>query len=414
MNKKLFEKWIEEVRGFGVKPGLSRVKELLRRMDNPQDQLKIIHITGTNGKGTTATLLREILTQAGYLVGQFSTPSLIGFHHMFYVDGPISETYLYSIGEKIKIICDDMISEGLEYPTEYEIISAIMYQYFYERQVDFAVVEVAMGGENDCTNVMNHSILSIITTISLDHTDFLGETLLDIAKEKSGVIKRNSTVIVHPQDDDVMMFLKENAVQKNSILKTFDSKVTCTFNHKMFFEYREISIETFLMGQHQATNIIGVLEAVQCLIDKKYAVVSNEILENAISCVVFEGRFEQFQSWILDGAHNHASLLALKHVLEVLDLYNLIGVFGALKDKDINEALQALRPHFETMIVTEPNSIRKCSAFEMERRLKKLGYDQLVVEPDIGKAYLKANERSGIKLGFGSFYMLSELRPFIK
>lgn len=413
MNKSTFDKWLEEIRAYGIKPGLSRVKELLRRMDNPQNKLQIIHITGTNGKGTTATLLRHILEKAGYLIGQFSTPSILGFNHMFYVDGPIEDEVLYKICDRIKKLCEEMVSDGLEYPTEYEIISAIMYQYFYERHVDYAVVEVAMGGENDCTNVMDHSILSIITAISLDHTGFLGDTLLDIAREKSGVIKRNSTVIVHPQSEEVMDFIQKNAEEKMSVVRTFDQDVVCTLDEMMHFEYRGINIDTHMMGVHQAGNIIGVLEAVQFLREKGYVSVSGQVIRKAISETVFEGRFERIGHWILDGAHNHESLMALKDVLNELNLYNLTGIFGALKDKDLDQALLALKPYFRRVVVTEPNSFRKCPADEMGDKLKKLGYD-ILVEPSIEKAFEKAKAFDGIKLAFGSFYMLSELRPYIK
>ena len=123
-----------------------------------------------------------------------------------------------------------MKSDGLDYPTEYEIISAMMYEYFYQEHVDFAIVEVAMGGQNDCTNVMDHSILSMITPISLDHTGFLGDTVLEIAKEKSGVVKNNSVLISHPQDKEVMDFLKEDCQKKMTVFKTFTEDFTCDYN----------------------------------------------------------------------------------------------------------------------------------------------------------------------------------------
>jgi len=413
MNKLQFDKWLEEIRSYGIKPGLSRVIELLNRLDNPQDKLNIIHITGTNGKGTTATLLRHILEEE-YKVGQFSTPSIISFNHMFYVDGPISDEVLYRISDQIKTLCEDMVSDGLEYPTEYEIIAAIMYQYFYECHVDFAIVEVAMGGENDCTNVMNHSILSIMTEISLDHTNFFGPTLLDIAKEKSGVIKNNSAVIVHPQDEDVFDYIKNDADKKLSILRSFEGQVDCFYDDMMTFAYKGLEVKTKMMGDHQARNIIGVIEAINYLNEKGYASVSKEQLLNSIENTVFEGRFERIEDWILDGAHNHESLMGLKSVLEHLDLYHLNGVFAALKDKDIDEALKALAPHFDLMIVTEANSFRKCPAGEMSDRMSKLGYKNIIIEENINKAFQRAEKTDQMKLVFGSFYMLSELRPLIK
>ena len=413
MNKNTFNNWLEEIRSYGIKPGLSRVKELLKRLDNPQNKLDIIHITGTNGKGTTATVLSNVLREANYKVGQFSTPSIISFNHMFDIDGAISDDRLFDLSSRIKSICDEMLSDGLEYPTEYEVIAAIMYLYFCEEHVDFAVVEVAMGGENDCTNVMDYSILSIITPISLDHTGFLGDTLLDIAKEKSGVIKNNSALIMHPQNRDVELFLNEVCENKMAVLNTFCNDVTCHYSEVMTFKYKGLNVKTKLMGSHQAGNIIGVIEAVHYLKTKGYVSVSKEQLLEGILKTSFEGRFEKIDEWIFDGAHNHESLMALKRVLESLELYDLIGVFGALKDKDFDEALEALKPHFKQIIVTEPLSFRKLEASQMADRLKKVGYLDVIVESDIHKAYLLANALEGTKIGFGSFYMISELRKQI-
>ncbi len=413
MNKTEFDNWLEEIRSYGIKPGLSRVKELLRRLENPQNKLQIIHITGTNGKGTTATVLKNVLKSGGYDVGQFSTPSIISFNHMFDVNGPISDRKLFELSAQIKELCEDMIEDGLEYPTEYEIIAAIMYQYFYECHVDFAVVEVAMGGENDCTNVMDHSILSIITPISLDHTGFLGHTLLDIAKEKSGVVKHNSTLVLHPQDAAVEAFLVEDADNKMTVIKRFDPILDCKYSELMSFEYKGLNIETSLMGTHQALNIIGVIEAIDYLNQKGYVAIGKEGLLKAVKETTFEGRFERIDDWILDGAHNHESLMALKKVLDKLGLNNLIGLFGALKDKDFDEALKSLKPYFCKMIVTEPVSFRKLDADSMAERLKKLGYDDILVEPDITKAYEIARQSEGYKLGFGSFYMIADLRKEI-
>jgi len=413
MNKNTFNNWLEEIRSYGIKPGLSRVKELLKRLDNPQNKLDIIHITGTNGKGTTATVLSNVLREADYKVGQFSTPSIISFNHMFDINGAISDDDLYDLSSRIKSICDEMLEDGLEYPTEYEIIAAIMYLYFYEEHVDFAVVEVAMGGENDCTNVMDYSILSIITPISLDHTGFLGNTLLDIAKEKSGVVKNNSVLIMHPQNKDVELFLNEVCEKKMAVLNTFSNDVICHYNEVMTFMYKGLNVKTNLMGRHQAGNIIGVIEAVHYLKTKGYVSVSKDQLLEGILKTSFEGRFERIDEWILDGAHNHESLMALKSVLESLELYDLIGVFGALKDKDFDEALEALKPHFKQIIVTEPLSFRKLEATQMAERLKKVGYLDVVVESDIHDAYLLANTLEGTKIGFGSFYMISELRKEI-
>jgi len=414
MDIKSFNNWIEEIRSYGIKPGLSRVKELLNRLDNPQNKLDIIHITGTNGKGSTATLLRNILDEAEYVVGQFSTPSIISFNHMFLINNkPVSDNILCEIAEQLKSEIDDMLSDGFEHPTEYEIIAAMMYVYFYKEHVDFAVVEVAMGGENDCTNVMDHSILSVITPISLDHQGFLGSTLKAIATEKSGVIKYNSVLVTHPQEEEVMMVLEAVCDEKMTTLKSFDFKGEVEIAEKMHFNYKGLDVISQLIGKHQAQNIVGVIECISNLNNRGYTSVSKEQLLNGINKTTFEGRFECIGDWILDGAHNHESLMALKDNLESLKIKNLTGVIAVLRDKDIDDALVALKPYFRQIIVTEADSFRKLRAEDLYDKLKDLGYDNLIIEKDIEKAYEMAQKTQQRKLGFGSFYMLSELREYV-
>lgn len=414
MNIKFFNEWIEDVRSYGIKPGLSRVKELLRRLENPQNKLDIIHITGTNGKGSTATLLRHILCEGGYKTGQFSTPSIIDFNHMFLIDDQaITDKRLCEIALTLKNEIAFMLDDGFEHPTEYEIIAAIMYVYYCESHVDFAVVEVAMGGENDCTNVMDYSILSIITPISLDHQNFLGSTLKAIATEKSGVIKNNSVVITHPQKNEVMKVLEKVRDEKCAVLISFDEIRDITIDQEMTFNYEGLEIESKLLGIHQANNIVGVIEGIHSLNKRGFISISKSQLLEGIKSTVFEGRFERINGWILDGAHNHESLIALKNTLDLLNIQNIVGVIGVLKDKDIDEALLQLKPFISKLIVTEPDSFRKLSAEDLFKKLESLGYESLIIEADVRKAYDLAMTSENVRLGFGSFYMLSELRKYV-
>lgn len=410
MNK--FETWFEEIRLLGWKPGLSRVKELLRRFDNPQNKLDIIHISGSNGKGSTATLLANILSDSGYKTGQFSTPSILGFNHMFLIDKlPVDDQTLNDIIERIRRNIEEMISDGFEHPTEYEIIAGIMYIYFCEKHVDFAVVEVAMGGEKDCTNVMDHSILSIMTPISMDHSDFLGASLHAIASEKSGIVKENSVLITHPQKTEVMKVLEEVCDCKMSVLKSFDIDLSIDYaDELMTFEYDGLHIESHLLGHHQAMNIIHVIESIRNLNIRGYIQVNGQDLIESIRATSFPGRFEILGNYILDGAHNHESLLALRDTLELLNLRDLTGVIGVLKDKDILQGLKALKPFLKGIYVTEPRNPRKLDAYTLENQLRSMGYDIL------GRGKLEDIFKS-IKgeriLAFGSFYMIAEFRKEI-
>ncbi|MBN2794881.1 MAG: hypothetical protein JXR88_05715 [Clostridia bacterium] len=405
-----FELWMKEVRNLGWKPGLSRIKSLLNRLDNPQNKLDIIHITGTNGKGSTATLLHNILVKGNYKVGQFSSPSILGFHHMYLINHmPITEERLNEIGKTLKLVIENMIEEGEEHPTEYEILAAAMYQYFFEEHVDFAVVEVAMGGEKDCTNVMDYSIQSIITPISMDHTDFLGDTLAKIAIEKSGVIKNNSVLISHKQEDEVIQVLKNVCEQKQTVIRIIDTDETPNYrNPYQVFHYKGLEIQSKLLGKHQMKNICVVIEAVHDLMTRGYASMTTEALLEAIKETTFEGRFEQYENYILDGAHNNESLKALAETLKFVDSKKRKVILGVLGDKDINEGLIALKPFVESFILTEPNSPRKLDVKLLKEKVEQLGIDVSLCTTNYEEA-LKAAGTSALICG--SFYLIQELRP---
>ncbi len=418
MDRKDFDLWLEEVRKLGSKPGLNRVKKLLELLDNPQNKLDIIHITGTNGKGSTASILSNILIEGEYNTGQFSTPSILGFNDMFRINNKmISDLRLLETAEKIKNMITDMLKEGYEHPTEYEIISAIMYEYFYQEHVDFAVVEVAMGGENDCTNVMDYSIMSIITPISLDHNSFLGDTLRMIAKEKSGVMKNNSVCYTHKQEDEVMEVLKTVSDEKMSVLNVCGTGVDYSIiNDEMSFSYNGIIIKSKLLGTHQMDNIVCVVEVIQNLKTRGYIDINKKMLLDGIYNTYLEGRFEIISrepKWIIDGAHNSESLKALLKNIKTFKYKNLIGIIGVLKDKNIDDELKEILTYFKTIILTEPLNLRKLSVDELEKKIKDISDIQIVKKESVKEAVEICNRISANKdvvLGFGSFYMISEIR----
>lgn len=407
-----FEKWMEEVRNLGWKPGLSRVKSLLNRLENPQNKLDIIHITGTNGKGSTATLIHNILKAGGYKVGQFSSPSILGFHHMYLIDGvPIADSRLNELGEQVKCVIEDMLEEGEEHPTEYEILAAVLYLYFYQEHVSFAVVEVAMGGENDCTNVMDHVIQSIITPISLDHTDFLGSTLHEIAKEKAGIIKENSVLISHQQEAEVMTVLQASCDEKNTVMKVVHEEAEVSFRKPyQAFNYQSVEILSQLIGHHQRNNIIVAIEAVQDLKQRGYVSISTECMLDAIRLTKFEGRFEMIGDYVLDGAHNNESLKALADSLEIIGSQPRNMMIGILGDKDIGEGLEALKPYVKGVVVTEPNNPRKLDADLLKTKLEKLGFEVIKATRHYEDALNSVDSNALI---CGSFYLIGEMRPLV-
>lgn len=412
---KSFQTWIEPYKNMGIKPGTKTVKTLLNHLGNPQDQIKVIHITGTNGKGTTARLFHNILWKAGYKTGLFMSPYLSHPEEMCVIDGEeVSSGMWLDLAEKIQSKLEIMVSLGEDLPTEYEIYAAMMYLYFKEAGVDFGVVEVAMGGKNDCTNVISKPVLTVITAIDLDHQKFLGNTVLEIAKEKSGIMKAGCPLVLHKQNDEVMAYFQKKSSEMGLNMTLIQANDEVKYvDYGMTFIYKDLYIATSLMGNHQKQNIVGVIEGIEILKKNKHLVLTDETLVAAVKETTLACRFEKIGSWILDGAHNDSSLLALKRTLDDLGLNNLIGVVGVLLDKENLQGFKALRPYFKRMILLEPLNVRKCSNKILKQRLESIGYEKVMEAPNIEEAFKLAQETKLLKVAFGSFYMVGPLRDHL-
>ena len=413
---KSFQMWLEPYKKMGIKPGTQTVKTLLNHLGNPQDQIKVIHITGTNGKGTTARLFHNVLWKAGYKTGLFMSPYLNQPEEMCVIDGEqISSDLWLDLAEKIQSKLEVMISLGQDLPTEYEIYAAMMYLYFKEADVDFAVVEVAMGGENDCTNVIKKPVLTVITAIDLDHQKFLGDTVLQIAKEKSGIMKMGCPQVLHKQNKEIMAYFEKKSREMKVPISLVEADDRIKYSdYQMIFDYKGLTITTSLLGKHQKQNIIGVIEGLEILDNHGHLILCHEILKRAIKETILPCRFEKIGSWILDGAHNDSSLLALKNTLHDLGLKDLVGVVGVLLDKENLQGFKALRPYFKKMILLEPLNDRKCPNNILKQRLESIGYERVIEASNVNEAIGLGQRSTEFKLAFGSFYMVGPLRDHLE
>ena len=209
--------YIHSTYRFGSKLGLDNIKRLMNKLGNPQNNLKIIHVAGTNGKGSISTMIRSVLTESGYRTGFFISPYLERFTERIQIDDQeISRNDLATTTTDVKKAVEEILQEGYSHPTEFEIVTAIGFLYFFRKEVDFLVLEVGLGGRFDATNVIENSLVSVIASISLEHTEYLGDTLEKIAYEKSGIIKDNNTVVVYPQSEEILKVIKTQADIKNS------------------------------------------------------------------------------------------------------------------------------------------------------------------------------------------------------
>ncbi|MGL5378983.1 bifunctional folylpolyglutamate synthase/dihydrofolate synthase, partial [Clostridium sp.] len=275
MRYKQAMEYITAVGNFGSNYGLERTYRLLEILGNPQNKLKVIHIAGTNGKGSTTAMISRMLIGLGYKVGMYTSPFLEEFEERIQINETnIEKEVLGSLMDEIKGAVDKVIEEGFNHPTEFEIITALMYLYFYNEKVDFAIVEVGLGGRLDSTNVIT-PIVSVITSISYDHINILGDSLEGIAKEKAGIIKEKTPVVIYPQEEKVLNVIMDKCKEESSELIIINesnteiieiNKGSKPFQKvKVTLDNNKYIIDLPLLGEHQSINLTVALKVIETL-----------------------------------------------------------------------------------------------------------------------------------------------------
>ncbi|WP_225426091.1 bifunctional folylpolyglutamate synthase/dihydrofolate synthase [Apilactobacillus kunkeei] len=342
---------------FKKHPSLDIIKDLLKRLGNPQNTINAIHIAGTNGKGSTVAYLRNIFQEDHKTVGTFTSPFLIKFNERISVDGkPISDDDLVELVEKIKPIAEEMdktIPGGG--PTEFEIITAMMFLYFANHPVDIVIVEVGIGGILDSTNVFE-PIVSVITTIGMDHMKLLGDTIPKIASQKAGIIKPKRPVVIGKVDSDAMKVFKDKASEIDSPLYAYESqfntsKPVMNNNWQQSFDYEDDdnlvrNIKTSLLGFYQPHNAACAIKTYVLHQREKNEIVNNSSIIKGIANTTWPGRFERVNDQplvVLDGAHNIDAVNEMKKLLTKdfasNEIYIIIGI---LADKNYMDMLNVL------------------------------------------------------------------------
>lgn len=327
---------------FGMQPGLERISKLLSLMGNPQDKLKYIHVAGTNAKGSVCAMLSSVLENAGYKVGLFTSPFVEDFRERIRVNSQmIPKKDLKRLCEYVFCFVDEMVASG-EVITEFEFITAMAFKWFYETDCDIVVLETGLGGRFDATNVILAPLVSVITSISLDHTKILGDTLEKIAFEKSGIIKRNcDTLLYSEQDRGVTSLIEKVCLEKGSRLILSEHESINVLHEGIGgidFEYEGVYYHLPLCGTHQVKNLGVVLSVCKILTAKGFDI-STDVVRRGLKTTKIPARIEILSTSplvILDGSHNRGSGLALndfikKHISDK----KIILVLGMLKDKDI-------------------------------------------------------------------------------
>lgn len=421
--------YLESLNIFGIKLGLERIQKLLARLELPQERYRTIHVTGTNGKGSVSAMLAGILRHSGIHTGFYSSPHLVSYTERIRVDGQaISEQEFADCLSSIKVYIDQMVADGEECPTQFEVLTALAFFYFAIKHVEYAVIEVGLGGLLDSTNVIVPEV-SIITNVTLEHADRCGGTLEGVAHHKAGIIKDDVPVVTAAQGV-ALDIIRQQAEEKNADIfvagEDFSAEfISCETN----FQRLEFSsgllgavkepYTLHLLGKHQIENAAVAVMAAK-LIHNLDDRITNKTIDDALSLVSWPARFERVemgsQKIIIDGAHNPAGMTALR---ESLDLYypaeERVLLLGILKDKDIDTMLDILLRPNDTVVVTVPHSDR---ASDPQLLAGKVAAHVQHVEAiaDNDEAMNRALELSnGEKLLVmaGSLYLVGELRKML-
>ena len=416
---------IHEFNRFGMVLGLDRMEELLRRLGNPQDDLKVIHVAGTNGKGSVSKYLEEGLSACGYKMGLYTSPYIETFNERIRYDGAdISDEDLEYYGQKVVSAAEAMVADGLDSPTEFEVVTAIAFLYFAGRQADITILEVGLGGIGDSTNVVKHPLASVITSISYDHMAQLGSSLAEIAVNKAGIIKTGCPVIANVPQRDAAKIIARKAYAMGSRLYDISGIRAAVsdetpFSQKVSMELYEKSysdVEISMVGRHQAENLKTALATLEILRKSGAVKLDREALYEGLKRARQPGRFEVISEdplFIIYGAHNEAGAQALQETMaQHFAGKKILLVAGILADKEIDSIVKFLTKITDHIIVTEPDNPRKLAAEKLAEHVADFGVAAEVVS-DVEAAVHRAKELADgydVILFAGSLYLIGDVR----
>ncbi|MCH5300077.1 MAG: bifunctional folylpolyglutamate synthase/dihydrofolate synthase [Ruminococcus sp.] len=407
---------------FGSRPGLDRIKTLLDLMGNPQDNLKFIHVAGTNGKGSVCQMLSAVLTNQGYKTGLFISPYITDFRERIQINGKmISENELTKAVEETFPLVENLRKKDCII-TEFEYVMALEFYIHNKAKCDIVVLETGMGGLLDCTNVIKPPLCSVITAIGLDHTEILGSTIEEITLQKCGIIKPDSFVVTSIQEEKTMKVIEDTAREKEVPLyksEDFNIQVVSSDIEKTILKYNNLELTLYLTGLHQIENAKTALTVLENLRCKRILKIDDTSLVKGFKKAVNPARLEIISKnplILLDGAHNPNGIEALK---KSLDFYikgkKKICILGMLRDKDSLSSIKLLENTFDEVVTVPINNPRALN--EIELYSKCLGHFKKVTpKKDIFSAfdyaYNKAKEKNLALVICGSLYLSGEIRPY--
>lgn len=408
--------YIHSVSWSRTKPGLSRITGLLDRLGNPEQSLKFIHIAGTNGKGSTSAMLASVFTRAGYRTGLYTSPYIMRFNERMQIDGvEISDDALCELTELVKPHAEAMA----DHPSEFEMITALGFEYFRREGCDIVVCEVGMGGEWDATNAIRNTECAVITNIGLDHTMYLGDTVEAIARTKAGIVKPGRPCVTYPQQPSVMAEIEAACLEKHAPLYEASMNALRPVGDSLEgqrFDWLNLEGLTLpLLGEHQLKNACVALTAIQVLRMRGWRI-SGDAIREGLATVRWPGRFEVLRRdplFIVDGGHNPQCLEALEAALDkYLPDKKLVFLCGCMADKDYGDMFRRLAPHASAFVTVTPDNPRALPANELSAFIEThVGLPATpceTVADGVHTAIAKAGP-TGAVCACGSLYMIGDV-----
>ncbi len=413
--------YIHSVCWKGSRPGLERTRELLSMMGDPQDKLKCIHVAGTNGKGSVCSMLSSVLKEAGYKTGLYTSPFVRYFNERMMIDGKmISNDELAEVTEYVKQFADKMI----DVPTEFELITAIGFEYFARNNCDVVVLETGMGGRLDSTNIIKTNVMSVITGIALDHTAYLGDTEGAIAKEKAGIIKEGRPVVFGGKSKEAYRAIKEVAESKNAQFYTASADSFLNVEYSLYGckldtdDYKELFVS--LVGNYQPSNIATALKCISVLKNEGYDLCEAAV-RNGMKNVYWPARFEIINKdplMIYDGAHNPEGLRAcIDSIKRFFGEKKVNIISGVMADKDVSQMLPVIAEVAHEAYTVMPNNPRSMKSEVYAEHFNSYGIKAYPFESidDGVKAALEASKKEGRPLiALGTLYMYGDVRDALE
>lgn len=426
MNYKEAKAYINKISKYGSVLGLKSITTLLKTLNNPHKELKVVHIAGTNGKGSTVEFLKNIFMEAGYKAGTYCSPAVFDEDEIIQINGKnIGQEDLADIITLIKDKADMILETYGFHPTCFEIETAMAFEYFRRKQCDIVFVECGMGGKSDATNVFEEVLCSVITGISLDHTAFLGDNLEEIAEIKAGIIKKHCPVVAAKQNEKVLQVIENTAVQKEApLIKAGVAQINIQ-DGKNHITYPAVNGKTYeadiqMLGTYQAMNVAAAVETALCLQKRGYKI--EQFIEKGLSKAKWKGRMEIISDnplFIIDGAHNPGAVSELRDSIEFYFTNKRITfIMGVLADKDFEQEAAIIAHRAENIITVTPDNARAFDGRKLAEILSRYNrntkYAQSITEAvTSGKDDVRRGKTDMI-IAFGTLSHLKDIKQAVK